>query len=155
MFDCTDLTACSTAPFAAQWAHRPKRGRPRKPVLDLHMVNRDGSIAPLHRGPPRKRKTSSAAAMATSHLPPATLEAQAKAPTAYQSAITNHLTDREHCRSAYYNMSFRVLSHGRTKHHLKVLEVVYTRTHSPGCACRNNSYYRLSFYTRSLNQPCT
>ena len=100
-------------------------------VSDLHTANRDESVASLQRGPPRKCKTSSAAAMATGHVPPVTLAAQAKVPTGYQSAIARHLIERECCRSAYDDTSFRVLSNGRRKRHLEVLEAVYIRTHSP------------------------
>ena len=87
----------------------------------------------------RKCKTSSAAAVATGHLPPVTLEAQAKVPTAYQSAIARHLIEQEYCRRAYDGMSFRLLSSGRTKRHLEVLEAVYIRTHSLGLCMQKNS----------------
>ena len=46
-------------------------------------------------------------------------------PDEYQSAIAAHLASNEHCCKAYKDSDFRVISRGRSKSHLDVLEAVY------------------------------
>ena len=52
-------------------------------------------------------------------------------PDNYSSSIAKHLVSNEACRKMYRDTDFSILSHGRSKFHLKVLEGVYVRMYKP------------------------
>ena len=76
----------------------------------------------------------------------------------YQSAIVYHLAVDRSCAVSYLDSDFRVLSRGRSKEHLNVLEAMYIYVLAPLCYV-NKSYLSqtspcFSTHTRHMHHTC-
>lgn len=145
---------------------RPKRGRPRKnPVSKTPDKKGTGSVKTPDVRPdtetavnaPRRsqrlREKATASEVTTSESTPDVTPEEDRTTKKYASAIATHLSMNVQCASVYSDTCFNVLSRGRSKYHLWVLESVYIHTQKPSLCIQKNNIAPLHLYKSTLTTP--
>ena len=128
---------------------RPRRGRPPRSPKP---TNDQGVPDAVVRRESRPRKCKE-------HVQPTAVKqttgpALAVASDEYQSSVARHLVENIDCAKCYDDGSFQVLTRGRSKWHLDILEAVFLLTQKPNlCTQKNNLSTLKLFHTTTAHAP--
>ena len=133
---------------------RPRRGRPPKIPQTASPLSANDAMTP----PPRRssRLNKPTGVTVTNTRDDRTLSTTAtQRPTRqdkqYQSAIAQHLYANSDCSDVYSDDCFVVLSRGRSRHHLQVLESVYIHTQRPNLCKQKQNVAALLLFKSSIS----
>ena len=131
---------------------RPKRGRPPKSLPSSGPTLRTPNSTGLPRREVRSRKCKDARACVDAPATTVAMESPFSDSTPagtigdYQSAVARHLAGNVDCARRYDDTSFTVLTTGRSKYHLDVLEAAFLFTQKPNLCIQKNSLTTLKLF---------
>ena len=139
---------------ARQRQLRPRRGRPPKIPQTASPLSANDAITPPPRRSSRLNKPTGVTVTNTRDdrtLSTTGTQRPRSQDKQYQSAIAQHLYANSDCSDVYSDDCFVVLSRGRSRHHLQVLESVYIHTQRPNLCKQKQNCASLLLFKSSIS----
>jgi len=130
---------------------RPKRGRPRKLILNGETLLQQAKSTPRLQGRPRKKvKSADDTTQRRSQRLLKQVVPEKDVQREYPSPIANHIYCNVDCVNVYSDDCFSPLSRGRSSFHLDVLESIYVKTLKPSLCTQKTNIVELHLFTSTL-----